>query len=141
MPQNETPNVPSTNPTTPGPSTRRRVVHFGLHEKSVDCPDFLIRDLAQNPRSLRYEALCYTDSAVVVTCVGRSRSKPILAMQFAQGCVDYVVTKPDKSNELVAKRSAPEIFEHCMAMLGQLWFEGHYNEGEDLWLGFTVRPT
>lgn len=123
-------------------TTKRRVVRFGLHEKSPDGPEFFIRDLAQNPRSLRYEALCYNDSAAVVTCVGCSRSKPVLAIQFGptSSCIDYVITKPDGSFEVVGKRSAPEIFEYAVAMIGQLWFEGHYNEGENLWLGFTVRP-
>ena len=141
MPQSETQNQ-STNLTTPGPLTRRRVVHFGLHEKSSHCESFLIRDLAQNPRSLRYEALVYTDSAAVVTCVGCNRSLPILAIQFGPSgtCIDYAITKPDKSVEIVPKRSAVEIFEYAVGLIGQLWFEGHYNEGEDLWLAFTVKP-
>lgn len=121
------------------PKTTR--VHFGLHEKGADCTEFLVRDLGQNPRNLRFESLLYKVNAVI-TCVGRNRSRPVLALQFAEGVVnkDYVITKPDKSTEVVPNRSQAEIFKHCIDLIGQLWFEGHYSDTEDLWLAFTVRP-
>lgn len=123
--------------TTIPKSTR---VHFGLHEKGADCPEFLIRDLAQNPRSLRFEALIYKVNAVV-TCVGRNRSKPILALQFGPGgALDYDFVLPDGTKELISKLEPWQVFEYCMGRLGDLWFNGHYNDTEELWLSFAVKP-
>jgi len=116
-------------------------VHFGMHEKGHDCAEFLIRDLAANPRSLKFDALLYKVNAVI-TCVGRNRSKPVLGIQFAPSPVnvDYEITKPDGSKEVVPNRSQAEIFKHTTDLLGDLWFRGHYNDTEELWLFFAVKP-
>lgn len=124
------------------PVLPRRPVKFGLHEKGDHPSEFFIRDLAQNPRVLRYEALVGEGNPIVVTCVGRNRSKPVLAVQFGPNgqCIDYEIMKPDGTKEIVPKRSPAEIFKYAIDLIGDLWFGGHFNETEDLWLAMTVRP-
>jgi hypothetical protein len=42
--------------------------------------------------------------------------------------------------EIVPNRSQAEIFKHVIDLLGDLWFRGHYNDTEELWLFFAVKP-